>query len=160
MVRAGPFTGAIAPDASRKWVRSVMYIERGTSGSGVGGRRVAITILRYPLQPFTAPRRKKPPRIKRKDFPLARLQSRERLVQGHPMSSTLQATDGKDAFDSATLFLRLPAVMKLTGLGRSTIYRMVADRRFPGPVRIASRAVAWRRSDLDRWSQSCPNVTH
>ncbi|TXH15595.1 MAG: AlpA family phage regulatory protein [Gammaproteobacteria bacterium] len=50
--------------------------------------------------------------------------------------------------------------MRLTGLGRSTIYRMVADNRFPCPVRIASRAVAWRRTDLDRWSESRPTVTH
>jgi prophage regulatory protein len=76
------------------------------------------------------------------------------------MKSTLQAIHSNDSGDAATLFLRLPAVMKLTGLGRSTIYRLVADRRFPGPVRIASRAVAWRRSDLDRWSRSCPDVSH
>lgn len=35
-----------------------------------------------------------------------------------------------------------------------------ADNRFPCPVRIASRAVAWRRTDLDRWSESSPVVTH
>lgn len=66
----------------------------------------------------------------------------------------------REGGDSPSLFLRLPAVMRLTGLGRSTIYRMVADNRFPCPVRIASRAVAWRRADLDRWSESRPTVTH
>jgi hypothetical protein len=30
MVRAGPLTGAIAPDWSRKWVRSVTYIGSGS----------------------------------------------------------------------------------------------------------------------------------
>jgi prophage regulatory protein len=66
----------------------------------------------------------------------------------------------RDVSDAQPLFLRLPAVMKLTGLGRSTIYRMVADERFPRPVRLASRAVAWRRADLDQWSESRPIVTH
>ncbi len=76
------------------------------------------------------------------------------------MERSLQAIAVRDGGDPPSLFLRLPAVMKLTGLGRSTIYRMVADKRFPCPVQIASRAVAWRRTDLDRWSESRPAVTH
>jgi prophage regulatory protein len=109
----------------------------------------------YPPRP-----RKNLAQIKQQHGSLASLKSSERPARGQPMKSTLQAMDSKDSSDSATLLLRLPAVMKLTGLGRSTIYRLVADRRFPGPVRIASRAVAWRRSDLDSWSRSCPDVTH
>lgn len=58
------------------------------------------------------------------------------------------------------LFLRMPAVMRMTGLGRSTIYRLVADRRFPSPVRLGPRAVAWRRADLERWSDARPMATH
>ncbi|HRH85416.1 MAG TPA: AlpA family transcriptional regulator [Rubrivivax sp.] len=54
----------------------------------------------------------------------------------------------------------MPTVMRLTGLGRSTIYRMVAAREFPSPVRLGPRAVAWRQSDLDQWSESRPAVTH
>jgi prophage regulatory protein len=76
------------------------------------------------------------------------------------MERALQPIAARDGGDPPSLFLRLPAVMRLTGLGRSTIYRMVADNRFPCPVRIASRAVAWRRTDLDRWSESRPTVTH
>lgn len=67
---------------------------------------------------------------------------------------------GRQTSESPTLFLRLPAVMKMTGLGRSTIYRMVAANTFPSPVRIASRAIAWRRADLDRWSESRSPVEH
>jgi prophage regulatory protein len=76
------------------------------------------------------------------------------------MERSLQAIARNDAGDPVSPFLRLPAVMRLTGLGRSTIYRMVAERRFPCPVRLASRAVAWRRADLDRWAESRPAVTH
>lgn len=77
-------------------------------------------------------------------------------------TTTLQekSTRVTQAQDSGTLFLRLPAVMRLTGLGRSTIYRMVAARTFPGPFRLATRAVAWRRSDIDQWSNSRPASTH
>lgn len=54
----------------------------------------------------------------------------------------------------------MPTVMRMTGLGRSTIYRLIADQKFPCPVRLGPRAVAWRRTDLDRWSDARPAVTH
>lgn len=57
-------------------------------------------------------------------------------------------------------FLRMQAVTKLTGLARSTIYRLIAEKKFPSPVRLSDRAVAWRRADLERWSESRPSVTH
>jgi prophage regulatory protein len=58
------------------------------------------------------------------------------------------------------VFLRMPTVMRLTGLGRSTIYRLVADSKFPNPVRLGPRAIAWRRADLDLWSAARPVVSH
>jgi len=76
------------------------------------------------------------------------------------MERSLQATTSTGDDDSPSVLLRLPAVMKLTGLGRSTIYRMVSERRFPCPVRITKRAVAWRRVDLDQWSEARPAATH
>ena len=76
------------------------------------------------------------------------------------MERSLQATASVASDDAPSLLLRRPAVMKLTGLGRSTIYRMVAERRFPCPVRITNRAVAWRRADLDHWSDARPAATH
>ncbi|MGY0193856.1 helix-turn-helix transcriptional regulator [Leptothrix sp. BB-4] len=61
--------------------------------------------------------------------------------------------------DSAVL-LRISAVTRLVGLGRSTIYRLMAESRFPTPVRLSTRAIAWRRSDLERWSAERPPATH
>ena len=60
----------------------------------------------------------------------------------------------------APLFLRMRAVLRMTGLGRSTIYRLVADNKFPSPVRLGRRAVAWRRVDVERWSEARPSITH
>lgn len=57
--------------------------------------------------------------------------------------------------ESAT-FLRLPSVMRQTGLGRSTIYRMMAERRFPQAVRLSGRAVGWRSADVRHWADSRP----
>lgn len=53
------------------------------------------------------------------------------------------------------LFLRIGTVVKVTGLGRSTIYRLIAEDRFPQPVRVAHRAVAWRQTDLNLWCAGC-----
>lgn len=61
---------------------------------------------------------------------------------------------------SLPMFLRIGVVMRLTGFGRSTIYRMMAEHSFPQPVRLSRRLIAWRRSDLDQWSDGRPKVTH
>ena len=60
----------------------------------------------------------------------------------------------------AAEFLRLPSVVRRTGLARSTIYRLMAERKFPFPVKLAGRAVGWRRCDLDRWSEARPSAAH
>ena len=52
--------------------------------------------------------------------------------------------------------LRLPMVLRMTGLGRSTVYRLIAKNEFPGPVRLGARAVAWRQADLDVWIEARP----
>ncbi len=56
--------------------------------------------------------------------------------------------------------LRLPEVMRLTGLGRSTIYRLLAAGQFPSPVQLSVRAVGWRRTDVDHRTAERPQVSH
>ena len=62
--------------------------------------------------------------------------------------------------DHAVVFLRLPGVVRMTGLSRSTLYRLVANKQFPRPVRLGPRAVAWRRTDIEAWSDARPSATH
>jgi len=57
-----------------------------------------------------------------------------------------------EATESLEPFLRLPAVLKTTGLGRSTVYRMVAERTFPAPVKLAKRAVGWNQDAVRQWA--------
>jgi prophage regulatory protein len=72
----------------------------------------------------------------------------------------LKPAIGEDTAPDATHFLRMWTVTRMTGLGRSTIYRLMAEDKFPSPVRLAKRAIAWRLSDLERWSEGRPTVTH
>ena len=48
--------------------------------------------------------------------------------------------------------LRLPQVCKITGLGRSAIYEMQAERRFPQRIKLTDRAVGWlaQRTEASR----------
>ncbi len=47
--------------------------------------------------------------------------------------------------------LRLPEVIKQTGLGKATIYRKIARNEFPRPVRLGERAVGWKATGIDSW---------
>jgi prophage regulatory protein len=49
---------------------------------------------------------------------------------------------------------RRPAVEKLTGLKRSSIYEMIAKGEFPKPVKLGPKAVGWRESDIAHWLDS------
>lgn len=44
----------------------------------------------------------------------------------------------------------------LTGLSRSSIYRLMRDDRFPHPKRVGLRAVRWRESEILAWIASRP----
>nr|WP_255420804.1 AlpA family phage regulatory protein [Paucibacter sp. KBW04] len=48
----------------------------------------------------------------------------------------------------------MPTVRRMTGLGRSTIYRLMATHEFPTSVHLSGRAVGWRLSDLAEWSRA------
>ena len=50
--------------------------------------------------------------------------------------------------------LRAAAVAERIGLARPTIYRMIKDGEFPRPVKITTRAVGWRESDVAAWIAS------
>lgn len=47
--------------------------------------------------------------------------------------------------------LRLKQVRDLTGLCRSSIYQLQAQKRFPKSVKIGPRAVGWVESAVQRW---------
>ena len=50
--------------------------------------------------------------------------------------------------------LRLRQVLELTGLSRSSIYRLIGESAFPEPIRLGPRAVAWRVVDLHAWLEA------
>ena len=47
-----------------------------------------------------------------------------------------------------TGFLRLPAILKVYPIGRSTWWQGVKDGRFPKPIKLGQRTTAWRVEDI------------
>tara|TARA_B100000676_G_scaffold313222_1_gene392432 strand:- start:1945 stop:2142 length:198 start_codon:yes stop_codon:yes gene_type:complete len=47
--------------------------------------------------------------------------------------------------------IRLAEVMKNTGLGRSSIYKRIAEGEFPKPVPLGGRAVGWVSDEIETW---------
>lgn len=52
--------------------------------------------------------------------------------------------------------IRLREVMEKTGLSRSSVYRLAADKNsdFPKHLRISPRCLGWRKSAIDKWIDS------
>lgn len=47
-----------------------------------------------------------------------------------------------------TGFFRLPAILKIYPIGRSTWWQGVKDGRFPKPIKLGQRTTAWRVEDI------------
>jgi predicted DNA-binding transcriptional regulator AlpA len=54
--------------------------------------------------------------------------------------------------------LNIAAVEHLVGLTRSSILRLVQERRFPAPLAITPYSPRWLRSELVQWLASRPRL--
>ena len=68
---------------------------------------------------------------------------------------TEQPAHGEGFFERPVRrFIRLREVLHRTGLGRSTVYRWMDEERFPRPIRLGTRSVAWIEHEIDDWLMS------
>jgi prophage regulatory protein len=56
--------------------------------------------------------------------------------------------------------LRLPLVLKRTGLSRSMIYLLIQEGRFPHQIQLTVRSVGWLESDVDEWLEQKITACH
>jgi len=47
-----------------------------------------------------------------------------------------------------TGFLRLPAILKIFPIGKSSWWQGVKDGKFPKPVKLGERTTAWKVEDI------------
>lgn len=57
----------------------------------------------------------------------------------------------EDGATAAPAFFRMTDVLRITALSRATLYRRIADGRFPAPVHLGGRACGWTPAALQAW---------
>ena len=50
--------------------------------------------------------------------------------------------------------MRLPEVLRCTGLSRSTLYDKVSKGHFPKQIPLGANIVAWRESEVLAWMRN------
>ena len=52
-------------------------------------------------------------------------------------------------------FLKLQAVMSITGMSRSSIYLAISEGRFPKQINLGVRSIAFLESEVQEWMEHC-----
>lgn len=47
--------------------------------------------------------------------------------------------------------IRMHQVLERIGLGKAWVYKLIAQRKFPQPIKIGSRSIAFLESEIDDW---------
>ena len=56
-------------------------------------------------------------------------------------------------------FIRLPQVIEITGLAKSSIYRLIEEGDFPKQIPLGTRSVGWVKSHVEDWCLERINVS-
>jgi prophage regulatory protein len=64
--------------------------------------------------------------------------------------SSIPSAD-RAAMPAPPRILRLKEVCKMVGLGRSFVYRLQTENRFPHSIKIGVRAVGWLEDEVRTW---------
>ena len=59
-----------------------------------------------------------------------------------------------NAVQLADALLRIGTVTQATGLSSATVYRKLAAKEFPEPVRLGKRCTRWKAADVRAWIQA------
>lgn len=70
------------------------------------------------------------------------------------LDEILRRLGGDWRTDIGDRFLRRSEVQYTTGLSRSTIYALIEQNKFPKPVPLNERGVAWLKSEIEEWKRA------
>lgn len=76
---------------------------------------------------------------------------KNRFDRRHPPSNPSYSDPEATGPPAPLRLLRLPQVMDMTGLGRTKIYALQAEGRFPMRVQITPCCVAWVEQEIQAW---------
>ena len=69
-----------------------------------------------------------------------------------------QQQESEDGDLEAERLLRLPEVLRLVGLAKSTVYDLINEGLFPTPVVVGRRSVAWPTRVIVTWIKKRPSA--
>jgi prophage regulatory protein len=55
--------------------------------------------------------------------------------------------------------IRLPEVLHLTGMGKSSVYDLMKSGKFPKNIRFNARMSVWKEADVLTWIQQVAGVS-
>ena len=55
------------------------------------------------------------------------------------------------SYTPPVLLLRLPDVLRIAGISKTTLYGLIKAGEFPAPVSLGGRAVAWASTEVEAW---------
>ena len=73
-----------------------------------------------------------------------------------PTGTSRRPEAGEELKKMGGRLLRPREVERITGLSRSSVYRLMQDGEFPRPVRVGHAVVRWSESDIATWMESRP----
>jgi prophage regulatory protein len=51
-------------------------------------------------------------------------------------------------------YVRIKELAEILGIGRSTIYRLIQENKFPKQIKLTERTSVWRMSVINEWVES------
>ena len=80
---------------------------------------------------------------------------KSRRRRGRPKKSGASAAAAANDLHHARV-LREPMVLQWVQVAHSTLWKWIAENRFPAPIRLGPRSIAWRREEIEGWLDSRP----
>ena len=78
---------------------------------------------------------------------------------GRPDTSLARMKERGEVMTMDDRLLRRRQVEEITGMSRSSIYRLMQSGEFPPRVKVGPAAVRWRASDIMGWLESRPEAS-
>ena len=63
---------------------------------------------------------------------------------------SLWAVTGEQTMSNKKI-IKIPKVIEMTGLSKSTIYVLISRGEFPAQIKLSERASGWLESSIDEW---------
>ena len=79
---------------------------------------------------------------------------RDSIAAAQPSSQPAKDSEFNALGEAAERFIQLKEVCRLVGVGKSMVYRMIQEGRFPAPYKPSPGAARWSESEVIAWIAS------